>query len=307
MSGPVEERDLQWVEEGKLGVVVREGRRTRIGPTEVVRVLPTKGRRTIGGWCFFDLMTPPDALEPNPLEIGPHPHIGLSTVTWLFTGEALHSDSLGTEQVIRPGQLNLMTAGHGIAHAELSPADGVEGAQLWIAQPERTRHGAAAFEHHAELPRVEWAGGEASVLVGTFGEASSPARADTPLIGAELQLYPSVSEIELDPSFEYGFVPIDNPVKVDDAIVEPGWLGLIEGGQDRMMVDPGGSGARVMLLGGAPLGEGIEMWWNFVARSKDEITEAWQAWQDHDTDRFASVPSSLARIDAPRPPWLPGE
>lgn len=304
MSGPVDERDVKWVNEGALGIEVRQGRTADIGGFQVVRVLPTKGRRTIGGWCFVDLMIPPDADEPDPLEIGPHPHIGLSTVTWLFTGEALHSDSLGTEQVIRPGQLNLMTAGHGIAHAELSSKDGVQGAQMWIAQPEGTRHGAPAFEHHHELPRVEWPSGEAMVLVGSYQGAASPARADTALIGLDVTLRHGATDIELRPDFEYGVIPLDNPVKLDDAIVEPGWLGLVEAGPDRIRIEAGDAGGRLMLVGGEPLGERVQMWWNFVARDKGEITEAWRAWQAHDTDRFGPVPSRLARIEAPRPPWL---
>ena len=306
MSGPIDERDIGWVNEGQIGVEVRQGRTANIGGFEVVRVLPTKGRRTIGGWCFVDLMIPPDATDPDPLEIGPHPHIGLATVTWLFSGEALHSDSLGTEQVIRPGQLNLMSAGHGIAHAELSPEEGVQGAQMWIAQPEATRHGEPAFEHHGELPRVEWAQGEAMVLVGSFGEATSPARADTELVGLDMTLRSGPTEIELRPDFEYGVIPLDSSIKLDDAIVEPGWLGLVEAGPDRIRLDAGAGGGRLMLVGGEPLGERIQMWWNFVARSKEEITGAWEAWQARDTDRFGPVPSRLARIDAPRPPWLAG-
>jgi redox-sensitive bicupin YhaK (pirin superfamily) len=304
MSGPIDERAIDWVNEGQLGIEVRQGRTASVGGFEVVRVLPTKGRRTIGGWCFVDLMIPPDVDDPDPLEIGPHPHIGLSTVTWLFQGEALHGDSLGTEQVIRPGQLNLMTAGHGIAHSELSSAAGVRGVQMWIAQPEATRHGPASFEHHPALPRLDLGNGEARLLVGSWGDVDSPARADTALLGAEVHLRPGVCEVALVATFEYGIVPIDNPVKVDEAIVEPGWLGLVPAGPESARLEAGSGGARVMLLGGEPLGERIQMWWNFVARTKEELTDAWRAWHSHDTDRFGPVPSRLARIEAPRPPWL---
>ncbi|MGH8912620.1 MAG: pirin family protein [Acidimicrobiia bacterium] len=304
MSGPVDERAIGWVNEGQLGIEVRQGRTASIGGFEVVRVLPTKGRRTVGAWCFVDLMIPPDAIDPHPLEIGPHPHIGLSTVTWLFAGEALHGDSLGTEQVIRPGQLNLMTAGHGIAHSELSSAGGVLGVQMWIAQPEETRHAPSTFEHHASVPRVELANGEGSLLVGSFQSATSPARADTALVGVDVRLAPGVSEVDLEPTFEYGIVPIDNPVKVDDAIVEPGWLGMIEAGPDSVRLEAGPGGTHLMFLGGEPLGERIQMWWNFVGRTQEELTDAWRAWQNRDTDRFGPVPSRLARIEAPPPPWL---
>ncbi len=307
MSGPVDNRDLDFKNSTGFGLEVIQGREADVGGFRVVRVLPTKGRRTIGGWCFVDLMVPPDSNEPHPLEVGPHPHIGLSTVTWLFEGEALHGDSLGTEQVIRPGQLNLMTAGNGIAHSELSPSAGVHGVQMWIAQPEETRNGPSRFEHHAELPQMDLANGEATVMIGDLGSVTSPAQADTRLMGAEIRLGSGVSEIELDPEFEYGVVPIDSPVKVDEEVVEPGWLGLIKTGPESLRLETRSGGGRVIMVGGVPLGEKIEMWWNFVARTKDELTAAWRAWEDHDTDRFATVPSKLLRIDAPRPPWLPAE
>jgi redox-sensitive bicupin YhaK (pirin superfamily) len=249
-------------------------------------------------------MAPDDIMEPPLMEVGPHPHIGLSTVTWLLSGEALHSDSLGTEQVIRAGELNLMTAGHGIAHAELGLKGG-RGVQMWVAQPEGTRHGEAAFEHHAELPVWSFDGGEAAVLIGELGEASSPASAATALVGAELRMGAASVEIPADPRFEYALVPLDNPMRIDDHIVEPGWIGLVEPGTAALRIDTGDGGGRAMLLGGEPLGEPIQMWWNFVARTKEELAEAWRAWQNHDEDRFASPPSTLARIDAPPPPWLP--
>ena len=129
VSGPIDEYGLAAANRGITAIEVREGRTANIGPLGIVRVLPTKNRRTIGPWCFVDLMQADDIDRPPPLEIGPHPHIGLATVTWLFTGTVLHSDSLGTQQLIRPGQLNLMTAGHGIAHAE----EGVDTDETWEA------------------------------------------------------------------------------------------------------------------------------------------------------------------------------
>lgn len=304
MSGPIDERDLVEVESRAVDAI--EGRHTTVGGLPIVRVLPTKGRRTVGAWCFVDLMAPDDIMEPPPMEIGPHPHIGLSTVTWLLSGEALHSDSLGSEQVIRAGQLNLMTAGNGIAHAELGLRGG-RGVQMWVAQPEETRHGGSSFEHHPELPVWNFGTGEAAVLIGTLGDAVSPAAVATPLVGAELRMTGGSVEIPTENGFEYALVPLDNPMRIDGHIVEPGWIGFTEPGHPEMTVDAGPGGGRAMLLGGVPLGDRIQMWWNFVARTKDEITEAWRAWQDHDEDRFPSPPSELARIDAPRPPWLPGD
>ncbi|MEX2423940.1 MAG: pirin family protein [Acidimicrobiia bacterium] len=302
MSGPIDERDLER-SEGERVVEAREGRPTTVGGLDIVRVLPTKGRRTVGAWCFVDLMAPDDILEPPPMEVGPHPHIGLSTVTWLLSGEALHSDSLGTEQVIRAGQLNLMTAGHGIAHAELGLKGG-RGVQMWVAQPEKTRHGSSAFEHHAELPLWEFGGGEAAVLIGSLGDVVSPATAATPLVGAEFRMQPGSVDVPTDPAFEYALVPLDGAMRIAEHVVEPGWIGFVEPGHESVTIEAGAGGGRAMLLGGEPLGERIQMWWNFVARTKEEITEAWRAWQEHDTERFDRVPSKLPRIDAPRPPWV---
>jgi len=303
MSGPVEPKDAACQDEDLTGIEVREGRQASVGGMRIARVLPTKGRRTVGAWCFTDLILPADGLDPDPMEVGPHPHIGLATVTWLLAGEAVHSDSLGSEQVIRPGQLNLMTAGHGIAHAELGAPAPLRGVQMWIAQPEETRHGGSAFEHHAELPRVDLGTGDAAVLVGSLGDATSPARADTRLVGAEVTLRAGATLIPADREFEYAVVPLDGRVKVGVDIVEHGWLALVPPGRTHLPVEVAGGGARFMVLGGEPLGEPVVMWWNFVGRDRAEITEAWRAWRDHDDDRFGPVASRLARMDAPAPPW----
>ena len=303
MSGFVRDEDMTPTEALDDLVEVREGRATTIGAMGIVRALPTKGRRTIGGWCLLDVMLPGDELDPDPLEIGPHPHIGLSTVTWILEGEALHSDSLGTEQLIRPGQLNLMTAGNGVAHAELGTGGGVRGIQMWVAQPEVTRHGAAAFEHHGEVPSLDLGVAEATVFVGSLGGVASPARTDSPLVGADLRLRRGSFSVEADPSFEYGIVPVDGSVRFNGAIVEEGHLGMITSPTRTLHVEALGV-ARAILIGGAPVEAPLTMWWNFVARSKDEITEAWRDWQTGDTGRFPEFRSVLDRIDAPTPPWV---
>ena len=285
-------------------IEVREGRTADVGGLDVMRVLPTKGRRTVGAWCFVDLMSPRDAEQPDPMEVGPHPHIGLSTVTWLFSGVALHGDSLGTQQLIRPGELNRMTAGRGIAHAELGMGRDLRGVQMWVAQPEATRHGESAFEHHADLPRHDLGSGEAVVLAGTFAGTTSPARTDTSLVGIEVMLRPGAVELPVAPGHEHAVVPVDHPVQVGGEVVEPGWIGLVPPGREALRVEVRGTEARMMVLGGEPLGERVQMWWNFVARTRDEITDAWRAWQQRDTGRFGRVPSTLQRIEAPRPPWV---
>ena len=196
MSGPVEETSSSADESfGVSTIEVKPGREARVGNIGILRVLPTKRRRTIGPWCFVDLMNPDNVDNPPPLEIGPHPHIGLSTVTWLFAGEVLHTDSLGTEQAILPGELNLMTSGHGIAHAEEAigtrPAHdtgGIMGAQMWLAQPEATREGVSAFQHHKDLPDVEVDGGQARLLIGELGGVAAPTVSDHPAFGADLRM-----------------------------------------------------------------------------------------------------------------------
>ncbi|HXV71885.1 MAG TPA: pirin family protein [Acidimicrobiia bacterium] len=309
MSGPIEESDRVTTNLGISAIEVKEGRTTHIGELGILRVLPTKRRRTIGPWCFVDLMSPGDVEQPPPLEIGPHPHIGLATVTWLFDGLVLHSDSLGTQQPIRPGELNLMTAGHGIAHAEegletRTPEDtgGIMGVQMWLAQPSGTRDGDSGFQHLKDLPEVDVTGGRGRLLIGEYGPNRSAAVFEQPAIGLDLQLETGAIVVT-EPSFEYGIVPIDRSFRVEDAIVEPGSVAVVPLGYEQLRFESLGPG-RLMILGGLPLGEEVKMWWNFVARTEDEISEAWRAWQSHNTDRFGEVPSGLARIEAPRPPWL---
>src|SRR3954452_14512550 len=176
MSGPVTTTDAPPVADNghveQSCVEVTESHNAVVVRFNVAGALPRRGRRTVGAWCFADHMGPADVTESSGLYVGPHPHMGLQTVTWLLAGEALHHDSLGSEQVIAPGQLNLMTAGGGVATAEEatdSSSGRLHGIQLWVAQPDETRHGDAAFEHHAELPQVELGGADATVLVGDFG------------------------------------------------------------------------------------------------------------------------------------------
>lgn len=303
MSGFVRDEDMEPIALSSDLVEVREGRTARIGSMGIVRALPTKGRRTIGAWCLIDVMRPGDELEPDPLEIGPHPHIGLSTVTWLMEGEALHSDSLGTEQLIRPGQLNLMTAGNGVAHAELGTGGGVRGIQMWVAQPEETRFGVPAFEHIPEVPVADLRSGAAAVFVGTMAGATSPARRDTPLVGADLHLGTGSVTLEADATFEYGIVPIDGRIKLNGTIVEEGYLGMVLEPTETLHIETEG-GTRALLIGGEPLDSRLYMWWNFVARNRDEVTEAWRDWEAGDTDRYPEFASVLDRVDAPPPPWM---
>jgi hypothetical protein len=248
-------------------------------------------------------MGPVAADPPATLGIGPHPHLGLQTVTWLLEGEMLHLDSLGSEQLIRPGQLNLMTAGHGVAHAEedrgRSPM--LHGIQLWVAQPEATRNGEAAFEHHDELPRIELEGGEGTILVGDYTGRASPARRDTEHLGVELRLRAPGVVLPLRSEFEHALIVLEGNVRVGDQVVEPGVLAYLGRARDECRVDLR-EPARALLLGGVPFPEKLLMWWNFVARTTEEASEARRQWTEKD-ERFGTVRSRLERIEVGRPPW----
>jgi redox-sensitive bicupin YhaK (pirin superfamily) len=220
----------------------------------------------------------------------------------VLSGELLHRDSLGSEQPIRPQELNLMTAGHGVVHAEEDLATGpVHLAQLWVAQPEATRNGPAAFEHHVELPRLDLGrGSTATVLVGDFAGARSDARRDTDHVGVDLELHSGVALVA-EPSFEYGLVPLAGIVEVEGHSVELGRLVYLGPGRDEIRLRTGES-ARALLLGGVPFEEPILMWWNYVARTREEISAAHNDWTLR-SDRFTVPPSSLAAIDVSGPPW----
>jgi redox-sensitive bicupin YhaK (pirin superfamily) len=312
MTGPVGTDDV--VSQGVIAPMVEAAaieitpsREAEVGGHRVRRALPRRARRTVGAWCFIDHMGPAStsgAAASTVAGIGPHPHTGLQTVTWLVSGELRHRDSLGSDQVIKPGQLNLMTAGHGVAHAEEGTAyrGELHGVQLWVAQPDETRDGPAAFEHHAELPRVELAGGAtATVLVGELDGAGSPARRDTDHAGFDLSLQPGRSVIPVRADFEHAVVVLEGAVHVDGSAVEPGRLGYLSPGRDELVVEARAP-ARALVVGGVPFPSPIFMWWNFVARTREEAGAAGEAWNERGP-RFGEVDSALDRIAAPVPPW----
>lgn len=285
---------------------VSPSQRATVGHIEVRRALPRRSRRTIGAWCFADHMGPAEVTLNAGLDIGPHPHVGLQTVTWLIEGEALHRDSLGSEQVIAPGQLNLMTAGHGVTHSEEATGDyegPLQGIQLWVALPDVSRSGPAAFEHHAELPVSEGRGGLSTVLVGDFNGLHSPARHDTPLVGVDLALLGSTL-LPLRVDFEYALIVLEGALSINGTPLEPENLGYLSPGLDEVELKVLGP-TRAILLGGEPWPEPPLMWWNFVARSRAEIDAAYASWTAPD-GRFGELVSSLARIDTPAPYWQTG-
>lgn len=289
----------------EYGVEILESREAKVADLTVRRALPNKGRRTVGAWCFLDHMGPMSLSPDRSVDVAPHPHLGLQTVTWLFSGEFLHRDSLGSEQRIRAGQLNLMTSGHGVAHSEENPglhSGELHGMQLWVAQPSSTRDGGAGFEHFAELPTSETTALTATVLVGSFDSVTSPARRDSDHVGVELDLHGGPATLRLEPTFEYALVVARGSVLVDDVVVRPGALAYLGAGRDEVVVDSRGA-SRAMLIGGVPFDERLFMWWNFVARTQEEIAVAWRDWATGD-ERFGQVASPFARIEVSPPPWL---
>ncbi|HVU72942.1 MAG TPA: pirin family protein [Mycobacteriales bacterium] len=285
-------------------VEVVESHEAQVGPLTVRRALPRRVHRTVGAWCFADHMGPA-AIDPDTALIGPHPHIGLQTVTWLVEGELLHRDSLGSEQVLKPGELNLMTAGHGVAHAEESTGSyrgDLHALQLWVAQPSMTRDRPPAFEHHDDLPRATYGDADVTVLVGTLDGHSSSARHDSELLGAELALHSGTATVPLDTAFEHAVIALSGAVAVGDTVLTPGRWGFLAPGRDELAISAQGP-SRAMLLGGVPFGEDIVMWWNFVGRTREEIAAADRAWMAQD-ERFGPVSSALPRIPSPQLPWL---
>ena len=269
----------------------------------VRRALPPTGRRLVGPWCFLDHFGPLSFHAGKPMDVAPHPHIGLQTVTWLVEGEALHKDSLGHEQLIRPGQLNLMTAGRGIAHSEETPPRNsrtLHGLQLWLALPDAHRCAAPSFHHHGSLPMVTFGTCRAMVVIGELDGVRSPAQTYSSTVGVELAAdRDGHTAVPLAASFEHAILLLVGHVELDDRALAPGTLYYLGTGREHLSLRLR-AGARLMLIGGEPFGERILMWWNFVARTPEEIAEARSDWeQDH--RRFGDVRAYVGRR-LPAPP-----
>ncbi|MFD6426969.1 pirin family protein [Streptomyces sp. NPDC060198] len=259
-------------------------RHVRLGEsTEVRRLLPNLGRRMIGAWAFVDHYGPDDIADEPGMQVPPHPHMGLQTVSWLHEGEVLHRDSLGSLQTVRPRELGLMTSGRAISHSEESPkshARFLHGAQLWVALPDAHRHVEPGFQHHADLPTVTAPGLTATVILGGLDGAVSPGTAYTPIVGADLALAAGAeARLPLDPDFEYAVLSMSGEAHVDGVPVLPGSMLYLGCGRTELPLRAE-SDAGLMLLGGEPFAEEIVMWWNFIGRSAAEIVQARQEWME---------------------------
>ncbi len=285
----------------------------------VRRTLPQRHRSLIGAWCFVDHYGPDDVNATGGMLLPAHPHTGLQTASWLFDGELEHRDSVGSRATVRPGELNLMTAGRGISHSEVSTPDTtvLHGAQLWIALPDATRDCDPGFEHFAPQP-VRGPGWEARVFLGSLLGASSPVTTHTPLLGVELMLATGKSlEIDVEETFEHGFLLDVGVVDVDGEKLERGDLAYLDPGRTTVTVTAHEE-ARLLVLGGPPFGEAIVMWWNFIGRTHEEIVRYREEWQAQITvdgsvvdagssvadGRFGVVDLDAAPIPAPEVPHV---
>jgi redox-sensitive bicupin YhaK (pirin superfamily) len=262
----------------------------------VRRTLPQRNRSLIGAWCFVDHYGPDDVGQAR-MNVPPHPHTGLQTVSWLFAGEIEHRDSSGAHAMVRPGELNLMTAGRGIQHSEVSTPSttALHGAQLWTALPDANRHIPSFFERYVP-PVFEYQGASVSVFLGSLLGSTSTATTFSPIVGAQIDLPPNTEiAIPVNPGFEHGVLVDAGEVAMDDAAVPVHSLGYRAPGATVIVLGSGDAAARLLLIGGEPLGEQIVMWWNFIGRTHEEVVAYRAQWQADVIDgadaagRFGSV------------------
>lgn len=261
--------------------------------TPVARALPQSARRMIGAWCFLDHAGPVQFAPGKGLHVGPHPHIGLQTFTWMIEGEVMHRDSLGHEQIVRPGQVNLMTAGRGIAHTEDSVRDGsrLHAAQLWIALPEEQAQCEPAFDHYPDLPQLEQGGFAITVLAGSLLDRTAPTRIYSPLLGADLKSHgPAHTTLALQADFEYGVMLLEGNATVAAEALTPHELLYLPPGHRALDVRCDGP-CQLLLLGGVPFAQPVLLWWNFVGRSQGEFEQALADWNANPNTggRFGTV------------------
>jgi redox-sensitive bicupin YhaK (pirin superfamily) len=300
---------LRCLEAGGPEELLLTARRVYLGKTtEVARALPDRQIRMIGAWCFLDHYGPEVVAGTPGMQVWAHPHTGLQTVSWLLEGEIEHRDSLGSQARVRPGELHIMTAGGGIVHSELSPADKpptMHGLQLWLALPESDRQGAPRFESFVDLPVLQLPGARGRVLLGDVAGVRSPARGRTPLCAADLTLEVGADvTLALEPGFEHGVFVVQGEVEVESTRTGADQL-LYLGTGRRTVRLRGAAGARLMLLGGEPFQEEIVMWWNFVGRSHAEIVAYRTEWEQREA-RFPPVVERGERVmEAPPMPTVP--
>ena len=252
-----------------------------VGGIPIHRAIPQRALRKVGAWCFLDHAGPAEPPPPG-MQVGPHPHIGLQTFTWMIEGEVLHRDSLGNEQIIRPGQVNLMTAGRGIAHSEESQTVHVHAAQLWIALPDSHRHIEPRFQHYPDLPKTKIGDFDATVLAGEALGLTAPAQVHTPLMSVDLhasgQASPAKVQFPLRADFEHAVMSLSGQVMVEGETLPEQELIYLPAGRESVNIECSPD-SRLLIIGGEPMDEAILLWWNFVARTTEEMQEAQAQWE----------------------------
>lgn len=270
------------------GFDVLPGVAASLGELQILRHLPTRSRRLVGPWCFLDRFGPLTFAQGRPLDVPPHPHIGLQTVTWLLDGEVLHRDSLGYSSLIQPGQLNLMTAGRGIAHSEETPVENtgaLSGVQFWVALPDAHRHGPPSFEHHEALPSVRVDSARVTVILGEWFGNRSPATVFSPVVGLDIALDGAV-DLRLNDGFEHAMLLVQGTAVVESETLRKDAILFSPAGRTQVSLRSEAP-SRVIVIGGEPFREPVLMWWNFVARTADEIAQARGDWENG--RRFGTV------------------
>ena len=286
-------------------------RELRLGSLAISRALPVKQKRLVGPWCFLDRFGPLTFSKGKPMDVAPHPHIGLQTVTWLLQGEVVHDDSLGYESILRPGGVNVMTSGNAIAHAEQTPGDNsgqLNGVQLWVALPDSHRHMPASFEHIEQVPAIESPAGRVQVFAGALQGETSPAVHFSEILGADLHVHAGHTlTLPLRAAFEHAVLVLSGDVTLDGEPLQERALYYVGTMRSEASVSSR-NGGRLLLIGGPPFPETILMWWNFVARTAEEIAQARADWEEG--RRFGNVTAykgprlsapSLVRFARPNP------
>lgn len=270
-----------------------------IGGFEVRRALPSPRRQMVGPFIFFDQMGPAEFLTGDGIDVRPHPHIGLATVTYLYKGEFQHRDSLGTDQMIYPGAVNWMIAGNGVTHSERTSAEtrknpsSLSGIQTWVALPDDAEETDAAFEHHAKdtLPLLSGEGKEVRLILGSAWGERAPVKTFNEMFYADALLQPGAQIPLPDDHEDRGLYVVDGSIEVAGESYDAGRMMIFRPG-DAMTITAGETGARLMLLGGETLNGPRHIWWNFVASSKEKIEAAKDAWRrgDWEDGRFQLPP-----------------
>lgn len=290
-----------------MSAIIRiEARNADLGDGMTVRrILPGRQQRMVGAWCFLDHAGPVEFAPERGMHVGAHPHIGLQTFTWLIEGEVMHRDSLGNEQIIRPGQVNLMTAGRGIVHTEDSLTNGqrLHAAQLWIALPPDAPDVPPDFAHYPDLPQWRENGARLTLLAGNHAGRTAPTRVHTPLVGLDIAGDAATTvNLNLLPNFEYGLLPLQGNAVIEGETFQTDQFAYLGQGREALSLTLA-QGSRVLLLGGEAFVQPVLMWWNFVGFSKAAIAEAQGQWESGDP-RFGTVADGRSpRLMPPPLPW----